>query len=645
MGRTKFLMPTNFLPGYYRWLFRILISSLLVLTLLRVGMLFYVAGPAIEASPDAALGALQKGLQFDLVVLSYLFALPFLLLFISSYLRKWQPSTIGFLSYYFSITLTVGWFLCLADLPYFKFFHNRLTESAFQWMGSPKMVASMIAGETENVLFLIADIAGAIWIAIASWKGARKFIHFPGFFESSQRGLLAFVTVVALFMGMRGKIDRPIRQGDAFYTNDPILNQVGLNPVFTLLKSYTDQVGLMNDQLALKNVQEILGIEKEGRTPIARIQAAGPVQRNCNVVLVLMESMSANFMSYGGQKLPLTPTLDSMVKEGLFFTEAYSAGIHTNNGVFSTLYSFPALKRTRPMSTVPLRSYTGIPYTLKQQGYRNLFFTSHDPTFDNLGTFLPANYFDRVYSASDYPEEELLGTFGAPDEFLFKYACQTLDSEKGDRPFFATILTTSNHEPYAIPEQYRCEFEDPAYRAVHYADHAIQGFLDQVKQKAWYSNTLFIFVADHGLVVGENAYDLPLSYHHIPILFFQPSLLGQPKTLSGLMGQIDVYPTLMNLLGIGFENNTLGVDVIHSDRPAIYFSADTKIGCLSKDHLLVHRFGGSTSLYRYRDGDQKDYATSEPGIFEQLKDFAFSQIQCADFFFRNNLSGPPEPKK
>lgn len=636
------------IPFYFKFLAKILLISLLVLGVLRMVLLWFVIPVTINWFDPNILKAMAIGVQFDLFILSILLALPLILLFIQETYQLKNKFILNFILTYFVLIWPIALFTVIADIPYFKFFHNRLTESAFQWLGSPKIVLNMILESNQNMLFMLVAIALLFAVGFLLFRFTKNNFNPINWQQnpikkSSQFGFL-FLGIVLCFMSIRGKIGRPIRQGDAFFGNDPILNQVGLNPLFTLLKSYTDKVSLMDNQEAILNTINILGIKDNlaNISPIAYQVNIKQELNKVNVVLVLMESMSANYMTRFGNPSNLTPTLDSLSKVSWFFENGYSAGIHTNNGVFSSLYSFPALKRIRPMSMVPARQYSGLPFALKQLGYYNLFFSSHDETFDNLGTFIPANHFDRLYIAKDYPADKLLGTFGIADDYLFGYAADQLDQTENKQPFFATILTTSNHEPYAVPEDFVSHKTAQDLRAVNYADWSIQQFLKRARKSKWFDNTLFIFVADHGLVVGNNPYDLPLSYHHIPMIMYGPKILSEPKVLSEYIGQIDLFPTLMGILKFPYLNNTLGVDAIQNPRPCIYFSADNKAGCLNKDWLYVYRFDdGGESLYHYQNGDQKDYTKEEEKQKNFLKKYAFFQIQTAEFIFTNDLAKVP----
>ncbi|KAA9345782.1 LTA synthase family protein [Adhaeribacter soli] len=632
------------LPPFVSFLLPVYLVSLVLFGALRLTLLLYTAGPEIELLNAVTLKSLVIGLQFDTVILSYLLTLPLVLLYLRVYCTSGPYEVVGnfiarFIILLLTITIPVLVFTTIADIPYFHFFKNRLSEASLQWLGNLDIVLDMVTGNPANLSFLIAALLVSGLSGYFIFRYSRKKLIFQnGFSDNKNHQKLIYALYFLLFamlafLGMRGKISHPIRPGDAFYCNDPVLNQIGLNPIFTLLKSYNTKVKLLDDELALNQTTKYLQIKEPlfNISPVARAVKSDSLMKKPNVVLVLMESMSANYMGSFGNKNNLTPTLDSLTRVSWFFRNAYSAGIHTNNGIFSTLYSYPALRRIRPMSTAPIRTFSGLPQALKQHGYSNLFFSTHSEGFDNLGAFIPNNHFDELYSAEDYPSQKTVGPFGVPDDYLFSYAKDKLDQFDANHPFFATVLTCSNHDPYILPDYFKSPIPQKDLKAVSYADWSIGKFLKEAEKTKWFENTIFVFVADHGLVVGENPYDLVLSYHHIPLILYAPKLLGTPKTFDNLIGQIDIFPTLMGILNGNYVNNTLGTNVLKQEREAIYFSSDDKIGCLNDKWLYVYRFGGEESLYDYKKGDLKDYSKINKTEFEKLKKYALSQTQTAEW--------------
>ncbi len=636
---------TPFIPQFVKVLGRLYITGLGLFTFLRLLLFYYSRPQGLQLLNSTSIKAFQIGLQFDSVILAYILAIPLLLLFTQSMLAtktKFIPLTTAII---LLIVAPATLIIAVSDIPYYDFFNDRLTESAFQWMNTPGTVFKMLIGDLAHVAFLCLGLFGSVFMVIALFRYCRKeLIQYDwtqGRSLVSRLKSTAFFLLLGFvcFLGLRGRIASPIRTGDAFYCTNPFLNQLGLNPAFTLMKSMAEKVSLMDEALALKNTQELLGINQPlPASPIARMVPGSDQPHRYNVVLVLMESMSANYMGTFGNPEGLTPNLDSLVQQSWFFPNCYSAGIHTSNGIFASLYSFPALKRIRPMSAVPARQFSGLPYTLQQHGYHNLFFSTHGFSFDNLGTFIPHNFFNELYTAENYPSDKIIGPFGVPDDFVFQFAIDKLNQRKGDQPFLATILTTSNHDPYILPPYYKATKKDKASNGVAYADWSIGQFLEKAKTAPWFDSTIFVFVSDHGLKVGDSSYDLALSYNHIPLFFYAPKILGKAHRYEQFIGQIDIFPSLMHLLNQPYINNTLGQNTFTAPRNCMYFSADSKIGCINKDWLYVYRFGGEESLYHYPTGSEVNHNKERPDILQQLRQSALSNIQTAEYIISRDFT-------
>jgi phosphoglycerol transferase MdoB-like AlkP superfamily enzyme len=514
------------IPFFASFLVVFYFSGIVVFGLFRLILLLYTADSSIRFFDGITLKVFVIGFRFDSVILAYVLFLPLLILFIQ-YLSGFRRKLLKyFVTIYLCVIFPVLIFISIVDIPYFAFFNNRLTEASLQWLSDFGIVFRMVLANTINCLFLVLALILMIGAGILIYKFcSRKLIDRSNDKEYRRyRSVIYVFTFLLLsfmtFVGMRGKITHPIRQGDAFYCNNPLLNQIGLNPAFTLMKSYVTRVRLMDDDNAIRNTQQMLKIDKPiiEISPIARKVVNNDNVRKFNIILVFMESISADYMGIFGNTRNLTPVLDSLTKNSWFFKNAYSAGIHTNNGVFSSLYSLPALRRIRPMSTVPVRTYTGLPYTLKQLGYKNLFFGTHSESFDNLGVFIPANCFDELYTAEDYPGDKVVGPFGVPDDYLYSYTIERLNKIDSTQPFFATLLTCSNHDPYILPAYFKSEIKEKDLMGVNYADWAIGKFLKEAQSTKWFNNTMFIFVSDHGLKVGKPVYDIILSSYSSDLL-------------------------------------------------------------------------------------------------------------------------------
>ena len=291
-----------------------------------------------------------------------------------------------------------------------------------------------------------------------------------------------------------------------------------------------------------------------------------------------------------GDKRGLTPFLDSLAGQATCFDRFYSAGTHTNHGLYATLYGYPAMMKKNLMKGAVIPFYTGLPCILQENGYRTLFFMTHESQYDNMNGFLRSNGYDEIYAQENYPSEKVVNSFGVQDDFLYEYAIPVLTERSASvQPFFATLLSISNHPPYIIPPYFKPHSKETEEQIVEYADWSLRKFMDEASRQPWYENTIFVFLADHGKLVGSPKSDMPLTYHHIPLIIYEP---GQsPRKLEVLGGQIDVGPTILGMLGISYINNMFGIDLFRQNRSCILFTSDDAVSCMDRDYFYIYRPG------------------------------------------------------
>jgi phosphoglycerol transferase MdoB-like AlkP superfamily enzyme len=290
----------------------------------------------------------------------------------------------------------------------------------------------------------------------------------------------------------------------------------------------------MDDKVALANSMNLLGIPpfSDSSFSLQRIRFFDTAPRKMNVVIVLMESMCTYKMGdYHGQVL--ATVMDSLSKRSIYFSNFFSSGIHTFNGIFSSLYGHPALYKQQPLKYNTPKKFYGIPGALKDNGYNTMYFTTHDEQFDNMGGFLQYNGFDKIISEKDYPSGHSLSTLGVPDHYMFEYSMNILDeAAKDKKPFLAVMLTTSDHGPWVIPTDipFKPKSSGEKERATEYADWSIGQLLKNAQTKPWYNHTLFVFLGDHGFSVSST-YDMPLSYNHVPCIFYNPNVIDSNRVI------------------------------------------------------------------------------------------------------------------
>ena len=622
---------------------RIYLLAVGVFTIFR--LLLFITGLSFITSADSlgnVLYAFWMGLRFDLVITGYIVFIPFIALTVIAIFNIRTNLPVKIIFYLLFVVFTLSFTICAMDIPYFGQFFARFNVAAFQWMDTPGFVFKMIIEEIRYIGYAVPFVL----LTVAFFFGLKK--SFSAFIRASHQGnigvsiTLSLCVALLMFVGIRGRVEKksPITIGTAFFGSNSFLNHLGLNPNFSFIRSWLDYnddvLQLMDNEEALQQVQTFFGIDvPDTVSPILRrVNPDSVNSAPANVVLILMESMSAANMQYFGNQQQLTPFLDSIATKGYFFENIYSTGIHTHNGVFGTLFSFPALYHQLPMRDVTMPKYNGnMSSTLKKNGYNTLYFTTYDGQFDNIEGFLLGNNFDKVITQSDYPSDKI-GTksMGVPDDYMFEFSIPVLTQHYNEqRPFFAVFSTSSNHGPYYIPAYFSPRQQNIALQATEYSDWSLRKFLSMAEQQPWFANTLFIFIADHGWPT-DVTYDMSLSYNHVPLIMYASDLIPQARVWDGLGGQIDVFPTAMNLLGLPYTNNTLGIDLLSESRPFMYFSATTRYGVVSDSlFLIVTQNDGTEGLFRYRHRDKTNYIDQYRVIADEMKNYAAANMQTAQY--------------
>lgn len=598
--------------------------------------------------------AFIRGIWFDNVIGCYILIVPLAAVCLAALINYYGRILWRCIGIYFAVLYGVVFLVTAANIPYFNYFFKIINSSIYNWFGYMNTTAGMVFGETSYyppLAGFVATLALFIW---ASGRLIRRFgvkiRRTPSPLTLPERGLVLLTAVACIglcLFGIRGRTGyNPIKVSAAYYCNDPFLNQLGISPVFNLLSSTLDDqrkenrnLHLMADEEAVANACRFLRREGiAGISPLARkIVPDNDTVYRPNIVLIFMESMSADLMQRFGQEKALTPFLDNLYSQSLCFPNFYSSGIHTNHGIYSTLYSFPAIMKRNAMKGSVIPVYAGLPTVLKENGYRTSFFMTHESQYDNMNAFFRTNGFDEIFSQEDYPSEKVVNGFGVQDDFLYGYAIERLNERAScGQPFFTVLLSISNHPPYVIPPYFHPKSSAVEDQIVEYADWSIRRFMEEAMRQEWASNTLFVLLGDHGKMVGNPDTEMPHSYNHIPLMLYAPGKLA-PAEIKTFGGQVDVAPTLLGLLGISYVQNNFGVDLLREKRPCMFFTADNMIGARNERGFYIY-VPESDQEFRYLCREKQLEKTTPEAVTDSLKNYAFSMLQAAEYLVKQQLT-------
>ena len=297
------------------------------------------------------------------------------------------------------------------------------------------------------------------------------------------------------------------------------------------------------------------------------VSAGGGSEIRRNIVLVTIESMSASYMERFGNTESITPVLDSLYRLGMAFDRVYATGNRTVRGLEAVTLSLPPC----PGQSIIKRPNNAGMYStgalLREKGYNVTYFYGGNSYFDNMETFFSGNGYDIVDQKNYSPEEiTFANIWGVCDEDAYRKVIRTLGEQSRDgKPFFAHVMTVSNHRPFTYPAGKIRIPNDSKTRAggVLYTDYALGQFLAEASKQPWFDNTIFLITADH-CASSAGRTEIPLHKYHIPALIFAPGFVA-PQQIEGIVSQIDLMPTLLSLLDMDYDSHFYGRSIFDPD--------------------------------------------------------------------------------
>ena len=322
---------------------------------------------------------------------------------------------------------------------------------------------------------------------------------------------------------------------------------------------------------------------------IERTVAAKGQEQRRNVVLISVESLSAEYLALYGNDDNRTPFLNELVDKSLFFTNLYATGNRTVRGLEALTLCIPPT----PGESVVKRKDNKNKFTtgsvFRSKGYDVKFLYGGDSYFDNMKDFFTGNGYEIVDSKNFSPQEVTFSNiWGVCDEDMANKAIKVMNEQaKTGKPFFNHWMTVSNHRPFTYPDG-KIDIPPTLKKrigGVKYTDYALKHFFELAKQQEWYKNTLFVIVADH-CASSAGSTELPLDGYRIPCFIYADFIT--PKKVDTLVSQIDVMPTVLGLLNFEYTSKFIGQDVFSGHyTPRAYIATYQDLGYLSPTHLTI----------------------------------------------------------
>ncbi len=492
------------------------------------------------------------GLTFDtasILYLNLLFIVFSILPLRINHSKKYQT----FLFYLYFIPNLLGYATNFVDFIYYRFNFGRSTIAALDSLQHESNKLLLLTNFLLHYwhVFVLFFVVSYAWIYFYKKVSVQNESSYKGitYFGTSAVGFLVIATLI--IGGIRGdfkKSTRPINLIDASRDVKNVSQaDVVLNTPFALIRT------LFSNNFKKMNFVDETTINKLVQ-PIKYYQ--NYPKSKPNVVIFILESNAKEYFGSFNKNTTIsnykgyTPFVDSLAQHSLIFTNAYANGYKSIHAMSSVLAGIPSFKDAFTSSPYPKQKTESLVSTLKSEGYATSFF--HGAPNGSMGFLGYANIlgFDHYYGKNEYNnDDDFDGVWGIWDEPFFQYFNTTISKEK--QPFMATLFSVTSHEPYQVPEKYKGKFpkgDVNIHQCIGYTDFALQQFFASAKKQAWFKNTIFVFVGDHGNTIYYDEYKKEMNKNAVAMMIYKPNtkLIGESTAYAQ---QIDLYPTILDLIG------------------------------------------------------------------------------------------------
>jgi phosphoglycerol transferase MdoB-like AlkP superfamily enzyme len=600
-------------------------------------VLLLATGSGVPPHPGMLAFVFGVGLGYDVLAYVYL-AIPLVLL-LWLLPRRWLARRTGsFLVGFACLSLLlVTLFVAEAEWTFWEEFQARFNFIAVDYLVYTTEVIGNIR-ESYPVGWILTALGGtalAVFVATRRWRAVR---HDSATFGA--RTLVAAGWIAAAVLGTWLVTGEMKDRSDNAYANELAGN--GIYQFFAAYRSasldYDRYYRTVPLDEAYAEVRRALstpdatflrgtGIERHIHNPAP--------ERRLNVVLISVESLSAEFSGTYGRRDSLTPQLDRLSHDSLVFGNLYANGTRTVRGLEALALSVPPTPGESIVKRAHNEGLFSLATVFNEKGYRSQFMYGGYGAFDDMNHFFATNGYevlDRKAIPSDTIHHENI--WGVADEDLYTMALHRFDRDAATgKPFFAHIMTTSNHRPYTFPEGRGPWPQGKRESAVAYTDWAIGDFLRRARTKPWFKDTVFVITADHCASSGGLA-ALPVFRYHIPMWIYSPGNIA-PGRFDGLMGQLDIPPTILGLLGIDYDSAFYGVDVFQHRPERAYVGTYELLGYLQPGRLVQlapHRRVDTVLPSHDRDQPQPPLPEDPAATLQAVSDY-----ETAAFRFTHGL--------
>ncbi|SFO67914.1 LTA synthase family protein [Prevotella sp. tf2-5] len=533
------------------YLLRFYLATLLFFVVGKVGFMLYHHG-GHDFSLSDMMQVIGHGLSLDLSTSFYIFILPFLLTIISLWVRvpRWVYRV------YYVIAAVLLALAFVADTSLYEFWLFKLDASCLQYLETPTEAMASV-----SVWYVLLRILSFLLIAfLIYWvydKLTSYLLPLTSYLSKLIATLVALLLIPFIIIGIRGGLDESTTNiGQVYFSQNQFLNHSAVNPFFSFFASFEKTASnnvtyhFMEDAECEKIVSELYNTQSMGIDTLLSTQQP-------NIIVILLESCGGQFTEISG-RTDITPNLNRLAKEGIYFTNCYGNSWRTDRGTLCTWSGYPSFP-TMSVMKIPSKSRTmpNIARTLQEErGYHTHYLYGGDINFTNMRSYLVSGGFSNLTWKEDYTsDEQKSAKWGVRDDITFETLYQLTTTMP--QPYLIGYSTLSSHSPWDVPIHH---FDDEVLNAFYYLDQCVGNFIERLRKSPAWDNTLVVMLPDHGIFYQDIDESNPL-LNHIPMIWVGGAV-KEPRRVEQICNQTDLPATLLGQLGLNHDAYTFSRDVL-----------------------------------------------------------------------------------
>lgn len=437
----------------------------------------------------------------------------------------------------------------------------------------------MIGGVGDSVTSVLSiwDFLLVIDLPIFIWIVVKDFIHKRTSERKIKHGIIVFiVSIISVLL-----VNIPVKA-----TSDDTCNKIvaSTGPYFYHFQNIYKVISGKISGNKLSDVDRDVINEFFTEKNSNKESNLNGILKGRNVIMLQMEAFQQFYIRAKIDGTEITPNLNKLIGESLYFNNIYYqvAGGNTSDAEFAANTSMYPAKEGSAYTLYQNNYFYSLPALLKKEGYSTYSFHAYKRFFWNRDAMHEKLGYDRFYSEQDFKLDDMYGFIkgkGLSDISFYK---QVRDMRDKSEPYFNFMISLSSHHPfYAFTEdtginvgKYENTFVGNSIKALHYSDKAIGTLIQRLKDEGVYDSTVFVLYGDHSAIpksefpalaeflgLPENDFTW-VSLQKVPLIIHSHGLeAGKVITTTG--GQVDILPTLANLLGIDAPY-AIGTDLLNT---------------------------------------------------------------------------------